>query len=697
MDRIPRIDTFYKADALYLPALYRDLRSGSELMGWNPPSTPYLFPDIPLFFLINFIVGNFHLAIFLYGIVQYVLFIIGLILLSKFVFGPRQSIHFLILATGTLTGLLISGGEARALIPMFLSGYHFGTVLNSILCLLIVARILQAGRTLSSKSIILHSCALFMVSLLASASDALFLVQFLIPALGGFWMLLLASRVSHRQLFYSYIALVPAAPIGFWLNRAVLIYRQPRAAQKITPEVIAGNIVRAKEALASAWAQGDWFPRTWLSALAIVWVCFLLACLIAVLCLLYRGERRDPGPFRSHDRGAMIAFLTFGIVGTGIPILTFRYPGILWGTFVVASLGLWLGSHKESAAGVPASRTRGGPLFLVTWLLLMVIVSVGGAIIAGKAQSRYLLPAMLIPLAFGWPFLSGCWKRCLDLLGRAGIQVGILLTLTGLLALFGNFSQAARLTGLADFYPSPIRCLDSFAERRNLHNGMAQYWLAKPITMLSKKRLMVVQVRKKLTPFHWINNLNWYNRQFDFVVVDDRSGRRQSVESKRVQAKYGSPAAVFACHDWKVLVYDRAKDIAFRQQFLDLFNRSFDAVRLPSETGRVIGSSRIAEEGLDDKGGLTESPRLRLPVGDYRVEIVYSSSTGGSPTGDWDAILRVSKGRKIVLKKGEIRPRGRGMISEVISIRRPGQTEIRTFYRGRGFLRIDSLLVKRIR
>jgi hypothetical protein len=327
----------------------------------------------------------------------------------------------------------------------------------------------------------------------------------------------------------------------------------------------------------------------------------------------------------------------------------------------------------------------------------MVIVSVGGAMVAGKPQSRYLLPAMLIPLAFGWPFLSGCWKRSLDLLGRAGTQAGILLALTGLLALFGNFSRASRLTGLTDLYPPQIRCLDSFAERRNLHNGIAQYWLAKPITMLSKKRLMVVQVKKSLSRLHWINNLNWYNREFDFFLVDNEPGTLRSIESKRVQAKYGPPAAVFACHDWKVLVYDRVEDVAFRRQFLDLFDRSFDAVRLPSETGRVIGSSRIAEEGLDDKGGLTESPRLKLPIGDYRVEIVYSSSTDGSPIGDWEAILHISKGRKIMLKKGEIRPRGRGLVSEVISIRRPGQTEIRTFYRGRGFLKIDSLLVKRIR
>ena len=55
------LDLIYHADALYLPALYRDLASGQDLSSWSLPPAPYYFPDMLVFFGLNRLLGDFHL------------------------------------------------------------------------------------------------------------------------------------------------------------------------------------------------------------------------------------------------------------------------------------------------------------------------------------------------------------------------------------------------------------------------------------------------------------------------------------------------------------------------------------------------------------------------------------------------------------------------------------------------------------
>jgi len=88
---------FYGADALYLPMFYKDLFSGYSLRGWTPPPSPYYFPDMALYSLINFLVRDFDLAIMGYGIIQSLLFILALIYLSNTIFPKKRSIHAFIL------------------------------------------------------------------------------------------------------------------------------------------------------------------------------------------------------------------------------------------------------------------------------------------------------------------------------------------------------------------------------------------------------------------------------------------------------------------------------------------------------------------------------------------------------------------------------------------------------------------------
>jgi hypothetical protein len=88
---------FYSSDVLYLPALYRDLLSGARLSDWGWPPAPYILPDMLLFFALNTIVPNFHIAIVLNAVAQLCLFVAGLLFISFTINREDLAVHLLIL------------------------------------------------------------------------------------------------------------------------------------------------------------------------------------------------------------------------------------------------------------------------------------------------------------------------------------------------------------------------------------------------------------------------------------------------------------------------------------------------------------------------------------------------------------------------------------------------------------------------
>jgi len=678
-------ENFYNADALYIPAICQDLFTGKNLSGWNPPAVPYFFPDMPFYFLVNFLVGNFHLAIVFFGIVQFLSLFIGFILISNQVFGPRQNIHFLILITGTVTGMLFATGDFSVLMPMFVSGHHFGTMLSLIFSLLLIVRLLRIGPE-SSAGGIANFGLLFLVSFLAIASDALYLVQFLVPALCCLWLLLLVGRISLRQLSLFYIVLIPAAPFGFWLNRVLLIYRPVRPSMKKTLAIISENFNQAKQGMVSGLTQGEWFPKKWLPVIVIIWISFILLILTLVILMLWRSMHRNSEP-RLRSKGFTVIIFTIGVFGTVLPILAFKHGWIFWGTYVLTSTYLLMVSQKLSAQG---PMEYSGKLFLFSYFLLMVVSTLGSLFVSGGFYPRYMLPALLFPLLFGWPFLLANSKRVMKVLDQLTLKIGIVLIMIFLLFWLGDFSQITRLSELGDYYPENIRCLDSYADY--FHNGIAPYWRARPITMLSKKKILVVHAKPDLSINHWITNLSNYNNRFDFIILDGY------FDFLQILAEFGKPAAIFVCENYKILTYNRSEDAAFQQQYQRLFDFSFTAAQLPSDTGRVVGSSRIADTVYGAKGCLAKSPDLNLWIGDYRFEITYFAAyRDDSPVGTWDIVSFPPGKKEIILQKGEIKPDANGVISGVASVRQPGRTAIRTFYQGKGILRIDTLRINLIK
>ena len=240
---------------------------------------------------------------------------------------------------------------------------------------------------------------------------------------------------------------------------------------------------------------------------------------------------------------------------------------------------------------------------------------------------------------------------------------------------------------------------------RNIRNGIAQYWRAKYITMLSKNNLHVVQAVhapyeiRGLVPEHQINNLNWYNHDFEFVITDPVIDAPRKINERKIIEDFGEPADVFSCDNKNILVYNRKQDRAFQKQFRKHFSFDFYALQLPSDTGRLFGLSRIAEES-SKKGFLTYGPYVELLIGDYYFEIHYyaKKDNSGKVIGKWDIITHTSDElARESIKIGIIEKEGNNIISGVFKVREVGITEIRTHYKGRGILRVDKIKIQRIR
>lgn len=694
---------FYNPDALYLPMVYKDLFSNYSLLGWRTPPAPYFFPDMPLYLMISFLVGNFHLAIMLYGVVQSLLFILSVIFLSNAVFESKKSLHRLILLAGVVFFLFLATGRCPAFLPILQNGYHFGATLSLIIALLLAVQLLKCRA--DNKKAVVYVVLLFLLSLVMLLSDTLYLVQFLVPAMLSLLLLFVFSMISAKQAFFVYVALIPPVPLSIRLARFIFIFSDARRPHNPTIEETIGEISRAVKDIL-LWPENSWCSQKFLPFFRIIWIVFVLVSISLLVLSIKRVLTNKQGKIKAPGFLVAVILFALSILTTIVFMFTRQGEWIVWTIFVLVSISLLVLSAKESVILTTDKSAKDTKFILiVSFFIFCIITNVVATFSVGGSSPRYVLPIIILPVFFGWPFLIGGWKGLLTVMDNKyviyGLAVGTIV-LSLFLGTLSNFKYISSLIQLSDYYPAFIECLDRNTRFRNIRSGMTQYWRAKYITMLSKNNLHVVQVQQighGIFFDHWINNLNWYNADFEFVITDTVLGDIRSIYEPAIVERFGEPADAFSCENKKVLVYNRKGDGDFHKQFRKYFSFDFYASQLPSETGRIFGLSRIANEESHKKGYLTYGPYLDLLIGDYYFEIHYyaEKSNKGKYVGQWDILIHAPDEGIQVLKKGEIEEEGNNMISGIFKIRDIGKIEIRTHYKARGILRVDKIKVRRIR
>jgi hypothetical protein len=253
--------------------------------------------------------------------------------------------------------------------------------------------------------------------------------------------------------------------------------------------------------------------------------------------------------------------------------------------FAAALAVLWAWRRRPAAAEGAGPDRRA--VLLVSWtLLLSPLATVAGLYAAGMARNpavpRYALNCFVLPFLGLGLFLRlhpARWAR------GGGHLFGGLAVLVALV-------QAAAWVPRLDIgrlktpYPPLARALDCLARERGLKRGLAGFWFARHLEMLSREGLVLHPVTRFGEPFfHAANSARFLADDprdlrvppLDFILVaPGRPSRAPTPEEVALQ--YGPPREKIPLGTEEVWLYDRPRSTA-----LDRFFRSRLAERLRAE------------------------------------------------------------------------------------------------------------------
>ncbi len=309
------------------------------------------------------------------------------------------------------------------------------------------------------------------------------------------------------------------------------------------------------------------------------------------------------------------ARLTFLRLTQDMVLLGGERPLLLIGTLLpvvllvraVLTCGAQRWHHPGTLDGVALARW---------WMACMSVMTLGatlGAVVLthswfGLASHRYLLPLLVLPIAFAtivlaprlFPLPRGVVRT---------VEVGLLLMAT----------VAAKRNALPDAASaSPERpqyvCLGQYAKQLGLQAGLAQFWQARPSTLLSAAAFTINQVDARWQPYFWLNNAFWYSRgywpdgkrqlSYDFTVIN-------GLDTAWIAERFGTPRVNHSCFDLEIWVYDRPTDVEFRNYLRTYAARATGDQQGWSEATAFVSPSDGPRKSISFDGG--EGTTLSFP------------------------------------------------------------------------------------
>ncbi len=208
------LDTLFNADALFFPALYKDLvYEGGIYDTWYFTPVPYFFPDILLYFIVHSISGDFYHALSLFFLVEAFFFVWILYLIFSYFFTKRTAWY--------VTVFVFSGiyfFKTPVWLLQFLSGFHYGGFLVG-LWMLYLLLFQMKSRTFR---ISLRTVVLFVVWVAVIASDRLYVLQWILPMIGALVLMWAAGLVSWKHMLGMNLSGVAAVIVGKRLHDALI-------------------------------------------------------------------------------------------------------------------------------------------------------------------------------------------------------------------------------------------------------------------------------------------------------------------------------------------------------------------------------------------------------------------------------------------------------------------------------------------
>lgn len=337
---------------------------------------------------------------------------------------------------------------------------------------------------------------LFIVCFLTVFSDILYLTQFFVPAVITLFFMIFVSTDDKTKRIYIKNMLV----ISFSCASSYIIYRS-----KLLPIHL--------DSYATYIQRTDWFEiiaaikkiifNFWIfyQTNAIVFICF---CLYIVLTLHYliRNIFNKTNPAETN--------------GPFIFTIVFLFISIL-----VGFLSL---------------------LFLDNILMATRYINL-----------RHCIPFIIFPVFLGIPLYLAMYTRLGELLSKYYIYIMICM-----ISYAYFFTPKGSLSNIINFYPENTACLDSYAHKYHLNNGISyHFWETRANNFLSKQHLNIINHwfddHSELIPRLYFNTLHDVkNKDFNFMIVNEKDFMNPDIGStlQQIKKNLGPPLFEFTCPSW---------------------------------------------------------------------------------------------------------------------------------------------------
>lgn len=525
--------------------------------------------------------------------------------------------------------LLLATNVISPYVLLLVPVQHVGAFIIGLFYLYIQLKLLN-NLTNDKNNIILFLC-LITLSLIMGVSDLLFIVEFIFPICVVHLLMHIKKQISLKNLIKFSLIPLTISILGVWLLSYVM------------PKTI-------------LWAYLGYPSINKLSELNL------------------------------NNRFHFIVSCFKGILYS-YPILIYAYL-IFFITNIIAFIFFILKNTVNKSIQIIRIKKN---IFICQFFIMSILVNISAFLLLPNQVSsaqRYIEPIFFIPIALFFIIFS--FNKKLDSIIKVITIIAIVtlgyLTLKNAMTVFKKFPSIK-----INYYSKEMQCIDNALKESGSY-GISDYWTARPVTLFSKKKLIVHAFNQNLTPFLLLTDANEFKNKYTFAII-----HKEFPIEQMLRLFNQNPKQIVTCEDKKIFIFD--KDNLKVPCFIKKgYKFTWPASALPSRlTSSAIETMRVAKR-IDGENFLSFGPYIALPKGHYYFYIRYSSKNAKSDqVGTYD-VFNVKNG--ILLQKpmfgtnNEIKNlNGEFFVSSLQGYLIP--FEIRVYFLGIGELKLDSITLER--
>jgi hypothetical protein len=327
------------SDALYLPTLFHNLfQEGGHISDWYLTPAPYFFPDYLLFGGAYVLASSMDAQVVIYALFQMMLTTIVFYFLFKTI-NKQAALSSAILMTTGLLFLALTVG--KPFVYMLTSAFHFSTFIIELIC---ITLIISTHQRSSSRQKRYQLTALCVFSFLMTLSDALFLVQFLLPL----WIAFGLTQCIRREKLTANMSLVnlPFVFGVFGYFTYALIPNKTRCSSSVGISHLLNNLRDFTSICTEVYSSSP--------GLMFFFGIFYSLCLVFLMVAMVKHTRLN-----SHK--TLLFLIVFSLVSLGSvffasllitsfsPMVRYFIPAMIW-PLVVGIVGLMYGLGRRCNA-----------------------------------------------------------------------------------------------------------------------------------------------------------------------------------------------------------------------------------------------------------------------------------------------------------------------------------------------------------